>query len=140
MVINNNSGKTINLTNINLTENEVCVNNKCLNMGYIFKYSPKIEAKTYYYYGEYKSNQDNYKILNEDNHVADVPLVTDNDPFISVSNGEAIEIILFWKWIEKDDIADTKIGIMAAEQGNTIYELTVRLDFETIDNTCEETP
>lgn len=144
MTIENNKADTLTLTGINLTEDTICVDgNKCLNMGYIIKYSKSNDTNYKFYYGA----ENRFAILNQDatksilgnraTNTYDIPF----SPTIEIPKGEKVEISLIWEWVDQDDVSDTAVGDYAAKKRtdasiNDLYELTVRIDFETQNKHC----
>lgn len=142
MTIENNTGSTIKLKQLNLEEDTICIdNNKCINMGYVIKYSGKSDKKYTYYYGD----KDNYKVLYKDNNTkmingTETGYHTENnielDPVIEIPDGETIEISLLWQWVDSDDKLDTDIGDYVNNNDNK-YTLTVSIDFEKTNTYCD---
>ncbi len=118
MTLNNNSSNDITITSITLEEDNICVDDGCLNMGYVIK----DHQNKYYLKGE----TEEYKILNEEN-----PQVIPID--VTVKKKEATEFSILWKWVEQNDTIDTLIG-----NKKGIYKLTVSIQFKTVDNKCND--
>ncbi len=145
MTIENNKSDLLTITGMNLTEDTICVDgNKCLNMGYIIKYSKSNDTNYTFYYGA----ENRFAILNKD---ATTKSVLGNratngkdilfTPNITIPKGEKVEISLIWEWVGTDDVADTAVGTYAGRKNtdssiNDLYELIVRIDFETENQHC----
>lgn len=139
MTINNNTGETIKLKNLNLKETTTCIGSLgCINMGYVVKYA-KSEDKNYtYFYG----SSTNYDILNKDKNVIssgdnisgyqNKVVIPFNDG-IEIQSGEGVEISLLWQWVDIDDVLDTQIGQIKDDQ---VYSLEVSIDYEKVSNVC----
>ena len=122
---NNNTGSTITIESITLKENnDVCKNIGCVNMGYIIK-----DPSTYYLGASSK-----YEILNDGSEKTDSEKIVSVP--ITIENGSYTEISLLWKWVEENDRVDTLIGNKATDL-NTIYELTVSVEFKVLNEQCK---
>ena len=159
-VMNFTAEDAMTLTGMVLKEKNICVKDKCLNMGYMVHYNEIRRADGTYtavekdLFGQ-KSNND-YWILNQkydtihnevtylDSNQEKQTLDTENrvnitfDEEINLNSGDQISITIFWKWVEVDDVADTTIGNYAAEDDNSIndkYGLYVGLVYSP-NNTC----
>lgn len=139
MTFNNVISKEVTITGITLEEETICIDNKCLNMGYVIKYTSKTASSWHYYYG----SENEYTILNKDGIKE-----TDNmykkqivfDEPITIPEDESIEISLLWKWTESEatDSIDTEIGKYAAEsEKDEFYKLRVSIDFTSANKHCE---
>ena len=125
MNLNNNTGSTITIESITLKENnDVCKNIGCVNMGYIIK-----DPSTYYLGASSK-----YEILNDGSEKTDSEKIVSVP--ITIENGSYTEISLLWKWVEENDRVDTLIGNKATDL-NTIYELTVSVEFKVLNEQCK---
>lgn len=162
MNIKNDTYDSLNIIGMTLKEDSVCVDNGCLNMGYIVRATdPENKDKNFYYYhGELKTDtfdsnfkDRHYKILHngiKTDTSYDInfnPAIISgqsgtSDKTIRLNKGETAAITIFWRWVDdgKHDDVDTAIGIMAAEEeakGKTLpYSLTVSIDFTTKDKNC----
>lgn len=143
----NQSSNKITITGMTLKENTICIEDKkCLNMGYIIKYSASESNDWTYYYG---STGDQYTIL----HASPGAIQTDAESFkeniefkkqemIELNPDEEIVISLFWKWDDSDDALDTAIGNQAAKKSydqtiNDKYGLSLGIHFETERESCK---
>lgn len=140
MHIENTTNDKLTLKKLVIEEDSICPNSKCLNMGYIVKYTNDSMNGYRYVMG----TSDNYTILNKvssskvDNHDGTfhnlVELDLDN---IELDPNEETEISLLWKWV--DDENDTTIGKLAASNNDpTYYSLTVSYIYDKDEITCEE--
>ena len=128
MHLENKTGHDITITSLSLTEETICLDSKCLNMGYIIKDINKN------YLGRSGVETDNsiYDLLNHSNENI-IPIN------VSLKNNEITDIAIIWRWLDYDDDIDTKIGNYVAKKYtdatiNDIYALTVGINFETKDN------
>ncbi len=122
--IYNTKDKDIDITGITLKEEPICVDNKCLNMGYIVKYGNN------YLMGA----SEKYAVLNQQKKDADgYTTYTFNEPITALKHkGNEIMITIHWKWVEIDDEADSKIGQYVANTEETdYYNLQFGINFET---------
>lgn len=149
MTFENSSSNDVIIKAITLDEHPVCDNKgNCLNMGYIVRHNTKVGANKYYYGNEKNGNAEIYEILNNDSNKTvpsnghNVRRITFGDGInvpkgAKIENGDALDLTLFWKWVEIDDLEDTAIGNMAATvDGELKYKLTVSIDFERVNNNC----
>lgn len=145
MTIENNKADLLTITGMNLTEDTICVDgNKCLNMGYVIKYSKSNDTNYTFYYGA----ENRFAILNQDATTKTVigdRATNEKDilftPNITIPKGGKAEISLIWEWVGTDDVADTAVGTYAGRKNsdtsiNDLYELVVRIDFETENQHC----
>ena len=146
ITINNNSSSKLKITKINLEEDTICISERrCINMGYIIKYTNRNMNNYTFPYG----GVNNYQVLNTDSQTItsagaltgyhterniDLGIEIDkpnaNNEFANVQ-----EIYLLWKWVEVDDDLDTKIGSSINESNNK-YHLTISFDYEKQNNHC----
>ncbi len=146
ITLNNNSRSELIIKGLTLTEDTICLPEGCLNIGYKIRYTtPDIDYFTYYYGSEDKYailNQDSWKRPNMSNPNRSVNYnEIEFNPMIIVPLNKGIEISLFWKWVEGEDISndkkvikeydeiDTAIGTYVADKINEMYTLTVSIDF-----------
>lgn len=146
ITINNNSSSKLKITKINLEEDTICISERrCINMGYIIKYTNRNMNNYKFLYG----GVNNYQILNTDSQtITSAGALTgyhterniDSDIEIDVPNANdefanVQEIYLLWKWVEVDDDLDTKIGSSINESNNK-YHLTISFDYEKQNSHC----
>jgi len=135
---NNTSGSDIAIVELIVQEDTLCVsNNACLNMGYkIRKYENG--ANNLYYYG----SANNYDILYEDSDLDSNTYLPYYHSYkeidisankILVPKDGAVDIAVFWKWVDRDDI-DAKIGNMAIDLNKYKFFLSVK--YEKPKNNC----
>ncbi len=136
MELNNTSGKDLTLTAISLEEETICVDTGCINMGYVIK-----DGNNTYYYGKSGDKKDNtiYEILPDHDNENIIPI---DNILIPNNNSTPVSITLNWRWIDNDDVTDTKIGNYVAQKEidetiNDLYKLTVRLDFTSLKTECK---
>ncbi len=161
-VMNFTAEDDMKLTGMVLKEKNICVEGKCLNMGYMIHYNEIRRTDGTYeepkkdFFGV-KGNSE-YWILNKkydiihsevtylDSTQTKQTLDTDNrtdikfDEEIELHEGDQISMTIFWKWVEEDDTADTMIGEYAAQNNNSIndkYGLSVGLIYQPMD-VCPE--
>lgn len=148
MNIENNAGQDIKIVGMTLAENTVCVDEGCLNMGYIIKYP----TTDYYYLGndtnatcgvdnkQYCDN--NYYVLNnESNNTRNTKEISFENHEIVIPNGSGISLYLDWKWVEKNHILDTKIGKKAnlsdEEEIYDLYHFSLAIHYKNVSNECK---
>ena len=126
MNITNTTDSKITLKTLEIEENALCVEESCLNMGYIVKH---YDSSTQDYKYFYHSNKD-YKVIGN-THKAIIDLED-----IELNPTDTIEISLLWKWVD-DDANDAKIGNAVADGtiGDT-YIINVSFTFDKEDKTC----
>lgn len=142
--INNKSSNEIEITGLVMSEDNICFDqgSKCLNMAYIVK-----DQAGSYYLGSGKTLNDKnskpvYEVLNDlirKSGSSTYEKSVDGDSNLTIPAGETREVTVFWKWIERDDDVDTRIGNMASENGtvDTLYKLSLGLKYRNIlDNEC----
>lgn len=146
MYIENNTLNTISIDSITLTEDTVCIEKGCINMGYILRYYLKDdESKDTNYHYFYGSN-DSYKVLNQDINVIknnydglySNTIRAEHDkssPIILDPKGKnSVEIDLLWKWVDLNDEVDTEIGKL---ENNKDYTITVKIEYSKV-NSCKK--
>jgi len=108
-------------------------------MGYIIK---DATINTHYF-----GASDTYKILHSDLSTSEKIYDSLRDVYSSCNTisledreldvNEEIELSLLWKWVENDNVSDTKIGNYVANNPNKdIYYLTISFKFKIIDKGC----
>lgn len=144
MNIKNESSKKVTLTGLTLKENTVCVSEqRCLNMGYIVKYSANTDKDWTYYYGN--SNNDYWilhshersQMISYEKFQSNIPF---NDKAIDIEPNQTIMISVFWQWVDTDDGLDTAIGNHVAdkvdESINDMYGISIGINFDTASISC----
>ncbi len=140
--IKNNTASTITIDQINVEEDTICVDNGCLNMGYIIKYTKRDDDTWKYYYGKNNS----YSILNQDDQVNHDHTVGYKNSItlpnkrslskdsIVLKSGDDVAIAILWQWVDLDSILDTKIGSINQDQN---YTITVSFEYSKTDQYCK---
>lgn len=156
--ITNNTGYKVKIKNIFLEEDTNCVkidgNDGCINMGYIVKYTRRQDNTWKYFYGG-KDNQ--FTILNQNKDSdSTTPVISTEGTIVSnkvtlprgssetieLEPKEDVAISILWKWVEANDILDSKIGNIAKSIGkenypnDAMYALTVSFEYETDKSYC----
>lgn len=150
MNFKNESDNTISIKSLTLKEvKTMCVDDGCINMGYIVMHRPLNKDNAVYSYG----NDKDYKVLNQDIDPNSINYrgkeIILNEPIVLKPQEEA-NISLFWKWVEENDKesndvgsddVDTAIGNLAADKRNNnsindLYELAVGINFTTDKKDC----
>lgn len=149
---NNTTGNKIKIIGLTLTEDTVCVDSGCLNMGYIIKYSAKNDNDFTYYLGnntnvscgvgnnEYCNH--NYSILNGGStttrNTKEIMFASGDE--ITIENNSGVSIYLYWKWVDNDNTLDTLIGKKAAlsneEEITNKYSLNLGIHFKNVTDSC----
>ena len=131
----NDTSNKVKIDAMRLSEDSICVDEYCINMGYIVKTADN------YYLG----SSNNYQILNSYIPFADKVHNT-NDTYtsykditigdIELNSGEEVELSLVWKWIDNDN-NDYKIGNYVKDNPTKdIYYITVSFDLSFTDKVC----
>lgn len=153
MHLTNKTGQPMEIVGFKLAENTVCANyngqTKCLNMGYIIRYSPPGTINFNYYVGngvghaaddrEFKN--DNYYVLSSTNpstyNLYSSTPVNKGSGIAIPANGTA-DVILHWKWIDSN--WDVQIGKKAAQSvdGNITdqYSVALGIDYYINNSSC----
>ena len=138
MHIENTTNSKITLKQMIIEEDTICVDNDCLNMGYIIKQTSNSMNNFNYLLGTNTS----YAILNKmaisKNSNADGTYHTLYNVDLNnivLNPGEETEISLLWKWVDSE--SDTKIGNYVSNNLNDTYYLTISYLFDKEDTTCE---
>lgn len=138
--ITNNTGKKIKLKNIILEEQNYCISEGCINIGYIVKSNIGNDSSSTYYYGD----NNKYTILNKDINTTKVyeepfdsyyqnkRVIPLNDGIV-LDNNATVDLGLLWKWVEENDRLDTKIGSIKED---IYYSLNVSFEYATVKDTC----
>lgn len=130
----NNTGFKVKLKSMTIEEDNICVDEYCLNMGYVVK-----SGDNYYLGGV-----NNYHIVNLDTPFAD-KTHNPNDTYktsknitidnIELDNEEEVELSLLWKWV--DNNLDYKIGdYVNSNPSKDMYYLTLSFDIEYTNKVC----
>ena len=130
----NNIANKVKLKSMTLSEDNICVDEHCLNMGFIVK------ANNNYYLG----SSSEYKILNSYVPYSD-KVHNANDTYTSykdieigdveLNEGDEVEIALLWKWVDHN--LDYKIGEYVNSNPNKdMYYLTVSFVIEVEEIGC----
>ncbi len=148
----NTTGNKIKIVGFTLTEDTVCVDSGCLNMGYIIKHSAKNDDNFTYYLGNNANvscgtNKDeycnhNYSILNggsiNTRNTKEI-MFAEQDEIVIEDNG-GVSIYLYWKWVDHNNTLDTEIGKKAAltdeEEINDKYSLNFGIHFKNVTDNC----
>lgn len=145
--IKNNTKHTLKINSINITEYTTCIDEGCINMGYVIKYTKRSDDTWKYFYG---GTNNKFDVLNRDNESsrANNGVRTENSitlpnntssskESIELTPGEEVAISILWKWVEIDtasDKLDTKIGNITSDQD---YSIMVGFKYTTKDSYCE---
>ena len=130
----NNTSNKVKIKSMTLKEDNICVDEYCLNMGYIVKNSNS------YYLG----STNNYHILNSNSLFAD-KTHNANDTYstskditigdIELDSGDDVSLTLLWKWV--DNNLDYKIGdYVNSNPDKDLYYLTLSFNIEFTDKVC----
>ena len=133
MHIKNTSSDTIILKTLDIEEESICVDNVCLNMGYIAKRIDINNSTDSYLIGGSNSNYETIR----DTHSKSADIKDSSNNYIEIVPGEEVEITILWKWLD-DDENDTKIGEYAANSTEDIYYyLTVSYSYDIKSTECQ---
>lgn len=126
----------------------ICVDEGCLNMGYIIRKTNEKKPNIYYYGNQpqyLKSfNDSDYKVLNKNKYEnIDFTNINGKDETITITkNGGQSNLDIFWHWVEINDELDTKIGKKAyelAKNTENIYQVAIGVEFYSDSlNTCKK--
>ncbi len=149
----NDTGVDIQIVGFTLAEDTVCVNEGCLNMGYILKYDGfhylgnNVQATCGSDNKQYCNS--NYFLLNQGNkttrNTKEINFIEEGYPIITIKakSSETInfaEVWLNWKWVDINNALDTAIGKKAAttdeENVNDIYGFSLGIHYKNVTDSC----
>lgn len=117
----NKTSHEIKINSLILKEDTICVEEGCLNLGYIVKDDDYLFSKN----GDYQTLNEVAQIINGSHNEAKI----DIDP-ITIAKGATHYVTVHWKWLESinTDELDTAIGNEAAK-GNNTYKLNLEFTY-----------